>query len=620
MPTACAILGPNDPMSDEIRPSTIEESRRDLQRARGSSSTLWTHFLELSLRLTHGEEALLLTRGAEGGDLRPLAQARREPGAATPPDRFLHFALLAERNGSAAGAGENGSREQFIATRVEPAAGKRALAVVRLGEVALVQRASALDRLEVAAAAVAVDQMGAELEAARGDVQVFAVILDLMVLLDEETHFTSAAMLLCNQAASRLQADRASLGWAHGHELRVEAISHADRFEKRSGAAKALAMAMEEAFDQDDEIVFPPREELKTVVRCHESYAEAHGAPHLASIPLRAGTERVGVLTLERPAGPFTDAELRSLRLTADHAARRLRELWQRDRWLGARLAHWSRQKIGGLIGPEHTGAKAAVVGFFLLLATLTFVTKTYRVEAPFTLRTTTAALLPAPFDGYLDQVQCRVGDSATEGQPLLALSTRELVLDESAALAEKNSFLAEAQKAQSSEQIAEMQIALAKAAQADTRLERTRYHLSQAVIKAPFDGIVIEGDLREHLGAPVKQGEVLVKIARLANLYPEAKVNERSIREVTAGAAGELAFASQPRWKFPIRVERVEPAAEVTDKGNNFTVKCTMEGARQDWWRPGMTGVCKIDAGRRSLLWLLTHRTVQYLRLQLWW
>ena len=39
-----------------------------------------------------------------------------------------------------------------------------------------------------------------------------------------------------------------------------------------------------------------------------------------------------------------------------------------------------------------------------------------------------------------------------------------------------------------------------------------------------------------------------------------------------------------------------------------------------QDWWRPGMSGVCKIVAGRRSLLWVLAHHTVETLRLWLWW
>jgi hypothetical protein len=39
-----------------------------------------------------------------------------------------------------------------------------------------------------------------------------------------------------------------------------------------------------------------------------------------------------------------------------------------------------------------------------------------------------------------------------------------------------------------------------------------------------------------------------------------------------------------------------------------------------QPWWRPGMMGVCKIKAGKRSLLWIFGHRTVDFFRLWLWW
>ena len=61
-------------------------------------------------------------------------------------------------------------------------------------------------------------------------------------------------------------------------------------------------------------------------------------------------------------------------------------------------------------------------------------------------------------------------------------------------------------------------------------RFEMTRYRLSQARIEAPFEGVVVEGDLRERVGSPVKQGEVLLKVARLDPMYVEGKVHERNI------------------------------------------------------------------------------------------
>jgi hypothetical protein len=41
---------------------------------------------------------------------------------------------------------------------------------------------------------------------------------------------------------------------------------------------------------------------------------------------------------------------------------------------------------------------------------------------------------------------------------------------------------------------------------------------------------------------------------------------------------------------------------------------------APQPWWRPGMTGLARIDVGSRNIAWILTHRMIDNLRMLLWW
>jgi hypothetical protein len=110
------------------------------------------------------------------------------------------------------------------------------------------------------------------------------------------------------------------------------------------------------------------------------------------------------------------------------------------------------------------------------------------------------------------------------------------------------------------------------------------------------------------------------VQFARLDRLYVECVVPEREMPFLRAASAGEIAFASLPRTKFPVRVTRIEPAAQVREAGNIFMVRAEPAGAAETWWRPGMSGIAKLDAGDRSLLWILTHRTIEFLRLHLWW
>jgi hypothetical protein len=48
--------------------------------------------------------------------------------------------------------------------------------------------------------------------------------------------------------------------------------------------------------------------------------------------------------------------------------------------------------------------------------------------------------------------------------------------------------------------------------------------------------------------------------------------------------------------------------------------VRARLLESPEPWWRPGMTGLARIDAGRQNILWLMTRRAVDALRLKLWW
>ena len=84
----------------------------------------------------------------------------------------------------------------------------------------------------------------------------------------------------------------------------------------------------------------------------------------------------------------------------------------------------------------------------------------------------------------------------------------------------------------------------------------------------------MVEGDLEELLGAPVKKGDVLFKVARIDKMYAELKVDERDVHELTESATGEIAFVSRPDLKFPVKVERIDPVAIAEENQNVFLVR----------------------------------------------
>jgi hypothetical protein len=428
----------------------------------------------------------------------------------------------------------------------------------------------------------------------------------------------AAAMTFCNEIASRHQCSRASLGWLEKGYIRVQAVSHMEKFEKKMAAVGALERAMEEALDQDEELVWPAPADFAAITRDHQQFAAEQGSACLCSLPLRVDGKPAGVLTCERAERPFAEGELRHLRLCCDQAARLLGDLKRQSRWFGARWAQAARERLAKLLGPEHTLAKAVAVGCALGAGFLVFGRVEYRVKAAFSLRCEEIRHLPAPFEAYIAAVPAEQGQTVRAGDVLLRLDDRDLLLEESAALADQARARREADKARAQNDLAAMRIAEAEAAQAGARLDLVRYRLERAAVRAPFDGVVVEGDWKERIGSPLRQGDLLFKVARLDRTYVEAAVREQDAQAVRDGAEGVVAFASQPGATFPVRVERLEPAAVTRPEGNVFLARCVFApGTRADWWRPGMSGVVRIRAGRRSPLWILGHRTVDYLRLR---
>ncbi len=137
-----------------------------------------------------------------------------------------------------------------------------------------------LRRLRLVADIPAVYQLDRIAIQARTRVEHFAGVLDLMVLINAEKRFLSAAMTFCNELASRHKCDRVSIGWLDKNYVRIQAMSHVDRFDKKTEAVQKLETAMEEAFDQNTEIAVPAMLGSSAVDRDHRR--RAHGAHRLA--------------------------------------------------------------------------------------------------------------------------------------------------------------------------------------------------------------------------------------------------------------------------------------------------------------------------------------------------
>lgn len=458
------------------------------------------------------------------------------------------------------------------------------------------------------------------LKQSQADVTHFASTLDLLVVLGQYDKFKAASMALVNELAARFGVASAILGWKEGNYVRVKAISQMDHFEKKMARIQYIEAAMEEALDQDDEIVLPTPVDTLRITRDHEILSKEEGMLYLLTVPVRIDNQPVAALHLQRTDRPFTEQEIRSLWIAAEQVAKPLHDLKKRDRWFGARWAcdfsEWAKKQYS----IDHIWKKIGVFTAAIALGVLFFGRITYRVEATFIVRTHQQALLPAPFDGYVQNVYVQIGDAVKTGTVLIQLDDSQLQLERASHIADMRRYRAEAENNQSQQRWANMRVALAQEQQSSAALQLTEHKISAAAIRAPFDAVVVEdARLKEKIGSPVKEGDILMRLARAEDLYLEISVNERDIHEISTPTVGEIAFASQPSLKFPMNVLRVDPVAVPKDKLNVFLVRADFAEDPEDWFRPGMTGVAKIEVGPRTFFWILTHRLVDFIQLKLW-
>lgn len=450
------------------------------------------------------------------------------------------------------------------------------------------------------------------------DVDRMREALDVLAVINGQRKFSPASMALVNEVASRLEAERACLGWVSAPYVRVVAVSGTEKFERKMEILQDLEAAMEECRDQDEELVWPAPSKSNAIFHDHEVYARKSESACLLSVPIRDDGEVVGVLTVERPSPNFTESEAWGLRVVGDQVAPRLNDLKEKSRWFGARWASATRRVLAKALSPKHTWLKFAAIVTSIILLFAFLVPFTYRASATFIVRPDSLAHLPAPYEGFIAQAGVRPGDLVEKGQTLVALDDRDLSIQYAETAAEIRRHRAEAELAEAESNLAELRVARAQLNQAQARLDFFQYQLERSEVKAPFDGVVVQGDLRERIGAPIKQGEVLLQVSELEGLYVEIRLEERDIDLIEGYRTGQVVFSSRPDLQFPIIVEMISPAAQPEGEGNSFILRAKLV-EEADWLRPGMSGVARLDAGDRTLAWRATHRIIDFIRMRFW-
>jgi multidrug efflux pump subunit AcrA (membrane-fusion protein) len=263
--------------------------------------------------------------------------------------------------------------------------------------------------------------------------------------------------------------------------------------------------------------------------------------------------------------------------------------------------------------------------GVALAVCVAFFVPFPYSVGAPARLEGAVQRALAAATDGFLQQTAVRPGDRVKEGQVLAELAQQDLQLERSRRESEFSQHAGAYSAAFARADRTALMLSQARMGEARAQLDLVEKQLARTQIRAPFDGVVISGDLTQMLGAPVQRGTVLMTLVPHGRFRLIVEVDERDVRDVKTGAAGRVALAAMPHAPVAFRVERVIPIAATREGRHYFEAEGRLEqpdgaiGAADAGLRPGLQGVARISAEPRPLAAMLAGRFLNWLRLQLW-
>lgn len=458
-------------------------------------------------------------------------------------------------------------------------------------------------------------------DAERGDAakaRVFT-LLDLVAVVVEEERFQSACTALVSELATRLDCDRVSLGLRRGQGLRVQAISHNATFGREMNLVHLLEAAMAEAMDQETTVRYPGDPQAPLVTAAHAELAGQQGGEVLCSIPIAVKGQFDGALTLERPRGhPLDAAELDLCETLGSLALPVLLAKREDERWLVTKAALALRAQAVRLFGPAHLLRKLVALGLAAALLFFSLATGDLRINANATLEGGQLRAIVAPFNGYIADARHRAGETVESGALLAILDDRDLNLESVKLSTQRAQYQRERREAAAAHDRAKVRILSAQIDQAEAQLSLIREQLARTRLKAPYDGILVSGDLSQSLGSPVQRGDRLFEIAPVGRFRLALAVDERDLGLVQEGGGGTLVLGALPQTPIPLRISLITPVTTAAAGRNTFRVEGELL-EQPPGLRPGMEGIGKLDAGRHRLIWIWTRGFLHWLRVTTW-
>ncbi len=161
-----------------------------------------------------------------------------------------------------------------------------------------------------------------------------------------------------------------------------------------------------------------------------------------------------------------------------------------------------------------------------------------------------------------------------------------------------------------------DLAVAKGKVIQASTTLERTQERLSEAVVRAPIDGTILqkyveEGQIIASGVSNVSGGTPIVDIADMSSVYIETGIDEIDIGKVQIGQFATVIAEAYPELEFNGEIVRIAPEAKIEQNVTLFDVVVEVKN-NDGKLKSGMNTRVEIEIAKKENVLLAPVITMQ--------
>ena len=264
----------------------------------------------------------------------------------------------------------------------------------------------------------------------------------------------------------------------------------------------------------------------------------------------------------------------------------------------------------------------------FALVALILCLPFRFKIGGEAMLRPTNFQSLSSMVSARLDKVLVREGQSVSKGDLLAVLDTRDLNLQLHQARQEYQRYMAESDMARNLGDETRMQMAQLSARKSSALADKLQFEISQAEVRAPFDGVVVGPlNLQMRVGDVVILGEPVVEMASPDSWEVKIDVREQDLVFLEKSLfkkeaiRSEVKFNADPTKTHTLMLNNANQLSYglETHQGNYaFAAVLPIDDSiAAENLKMGYTGHAEFMLGRRPLAYIMFRDVVHFFKVR---